>query len=198
MVCFPKVIHEVRCPVPGCPSVAHRSGRLHQHFIYRHLISKEVVVQEGRETLPYCDLCGIHMKKGRIIRHRKTACCDSSTQMRWRRRDVTIAVRCLEAPFSLTYEEEAERIKGVGGFKYLGILLDWSDDKWPEILRNIRKAKKGKGQIRKLFRREGEETTVSSKFYQEIVQAVILFVAGTKVLTEKIMQRLEGAHVIFL
>ena len=97
-----------------------------------------------------------------------------------------------------SYDEEAERIKGVGGFKYLGILLDWSDDKWPEILRNIRKAKKGKGLIRKLFRREGEETTVSSKFYQEIVQAVILFVAGTKVLTEKIMQRLEGAHVIFL
>ena len=97
-----------------------------------------------------------------------------------------------------SYDEEAERIKGVGGFKYLGILLDWSDDERQEILHNIRKARQDRGQIRKLFWREGEEMTVSSKFYQEIVQAVLLFVAETRVLTDKIIQRLEGAHVSFL
>ena len=28
VVSFPKVLQEVRCPVPGCPEVAHSSGRL--------------------------------------------------------------------------------------------------------------------------------------------------------------------------
>ena len=39
-----------------------------------------------------------------------------------------IAYRCSEATFSLTGEEEAEHIEGVEVFKYLGRLLDQSDD----------------------------------------------------------------------
>ena len=30
----PKVLQEVRCPVPGCPAVAHSAGRLREHFMY--------------------------------------------------------------------------------------------------------------------------------------------------------------------
>ena len=78
------------------------------------------VVKEGAEPLTCCDLCGMHMTEGRLIRHRRIARCDKNTQMRWRRRDVAIATRCLEAKSSLTGEEEAERIEGVEVFKYLG------------------------------------------------------------------------------
>ena len=52
---------------------------------------------------------------------------------------MAIMAKCLEATFSLTGEDESERIKGVGGFQYLGILMYWSDDDWPAVLRNIRK-----------------------------------------------------------
>ena len=61
------------------------------------------------------------------ISHRKAARCNKKTQIMWRRQDVEIADRCLEATFSLTREEEAERIKGVEVFKYLGQMLDRSD-----------------------------------------------------------------------
>ena len=27
------------------------------------------MVQEGKETLPYCDLCGIHIPSERLIKH---------------------------------------------------------------------------------------------------------------------------------
>ena len=40
VVSFPKVLQEVRCPVPGCPEVVHSAGRLHKHFMYRHYRSK--------------------------------------------------------------------------------------------------------------------------------------------------------------
>ena len=42
--------------------------------------------------------------------------------------------------FSLTGEDGTESIEGVDVFKHLGRLLDWSEDNWPEVLKNIRKA----------------------------------------------------------
>ena len=60
--------------------------------------------------------------------------------MRWQRRDVAIASRCTEASFSLTGDDNAECIEEVENFKYLGHMLDRSDDDWPEVRRNVGKA----------------------------------------------------------
>ena len=49
-------------------------------------------------------------------------------QMRWRKRDVTIVSRCTEATLGITGEDDVECIEGVETFKYLGRILDWSDD----------------------------------------------------------------------
>ena len=62
----------------------------------------------------------MHIPAGQLIRHRKAAHCDKNTQMRWRRRDMSIAAKCLEATLSLTGEEEMECIEGVKVLKYLG------------------------------------------------------------------------------
>ena len=77
--------------------------------------------------------------------------CDRNNQMRGRRRDVEIVAKCSEAMFSLTGEDEAERIEGVGRLKYLGRLLDRSDDDWPLILHNIRKARQVWGRFGELL-----------------------------------------------
>ena len=66
---------------------------------------------------------------------------------------MVIEYRCLEAMYSQTGEEEAERIGGVEVFKYLGRLLDRSGDDWPEVLRNIRKAIQVWGRLGKLLLR---------------------------------------------
>ena len=73
--------------------------------------------------------------------------------MRWKRRDVAIADRCSEANFILTGEEESEFIEGVEVFKYLGRLLDRSDNNWPEVLQNIRKAIQVWGRLGELLLR---------------------------------------------
>ena len=44
VVSFPKVIQEVRCPVPGCPVVSHSAGRLREHFMFCHFRYRVVVV----------------------------------------------------------------------------------------------------------------------------------------------------------
>ena len=137
----------------------------------------------------------MHMPVGWLIRHRKMLCCNKNTKMRWRRRDVAIAARYLEATFSLTGEEVVEHIEGVEVFKYLRWLLERSDDDWAAVLRKTRKARQVWGWLGKLLWKEGAELAVSEIFYRAVVQAVLLFGVETWVLSAPMMQILEGAHV---
>ena len=57
-----------------------------------------------------------------------------------------------------------ELIEEVGKLKYLGRLLDRSDDYWSAVLHNIKKARPVWGRLGKLLLREGAELTVSEKF----------------------------------
>ena len=95
--------------------------------------------------------------------------------MRWQRRDVAITSQCAEATFSLTGDNEAECIEGVNNFKYLERMLDWPDDDWSAVRRNFRKARQVWSLLRKLLQREGADLLVSAIFYQEVVQAVLIF-----------------------
>ena len=124
----------------GVLAVAYSAVCLREHFIHRHFRSKVLVVQEGAELLPCCDLCRIHMPAGRLIKHQRTVWCDNNTQIRRQRMGVAIADKCSGVIFSITGKDKAECIEGVKVFKYLGRLLDWSDDDWPLFLRNINKA----------------------------------------------------------
>ena len=198
VVSFPKIIQSVRCPVPGCPARAHSARRLREHFMFRHFRSQIAVVQEGRETLPRCDMCGMHMSAGRIIKHRQTARCDRNTQMRWRRRDVEIVAKCTEATFSLTGDDGAECFVGVYSFKYLGRILHQEENDWLAVLRNIQRARQVWGWLGKLLRQEGADPILSAKFYRAVVQAVLLFGADTSVLSAAMLKNLEGVHVGFL
>ena len=54
---------------------------------------------------------------------------------------MAIASMCSESTFSVKWEDEAELIEGVDVFKYLGRMLEWSDDDWTEFLRNIWKVR---------------------------------------------------------
>ena len=64
---------------------------------------------------------------------------------------MSITARCPEATFSITGEEEAERIKGIDVIKHLWKMLYRSDDDWPEVLRKILKARQVWGQLGKFL-----------------------------------------------
>ena len=106
-----------------------------------------------------------------------------------------IAAKCPGATFSLTGDDGTECFEGVDAFKYLGRVLHRTDDDWPAVLRNIRRARQVWGRLGKLPRREGADPIISAKFYRAVVQAVLLFVAETWVLSEAMLNKLEGVHV---
>ena len=111
------------------------------------------MVQEGNDALPRCDLCGMHMTEGRVINHQGTQRYSRNTQMRWRRRDVTISSQCVEASFSLTGEDEVECIEVMETFTYLVLILDRSDNDCAAVLRNVGKSRQVWSQIGKLLKR---------------------------------------------
>ena len=104
VVSLPRVLKLAKCLVPGCLEIVHSAGQLQEKFIYRHFRSQVVVVQEVEELLPRCDLCGMQMSAGRLVKNLRTQRYNKYTQMRCRIRDVAIANKCTKTTFSLTGE----------------------------------------------------------------------------------------------
>ena len=68
-------------------------------------------------------------------------------------------------------------MEGVIQFKYLGRTMGKSDNESPEILRDIRRARKVWGRMGKVMLYMGADTHVSEMFYQMVFQVVLFFLS---------------------
>ena len=82
----------------------------------------------------------------------------------------------------------------VSSFRYLGQTLSSTDDDWPAMERNLRRAQVKWGHLAKILEREGVDKRMSGRFYVEVVQAVLLFGSNTWVLTPWLKKFLEGFY----
>ena len=114
-----------------------------------------MVLQEGRQPLPCCDMCGIHIPVGRMLKYWRTAHCFKNIEIRIRCRDVEVGIQCMEMELILTRDYGEEIIEGVVLFKYLGQPLDQSDDDWLAFRRKIIKSHQVWGRLRVTLRQEG-------------------------------------------
>ena len=133
-----------------------------------------------------------------MLKHQRTAWYFNNTEMKIRQRDLEVASRCLETEFSLTGEEREDKIEGVALLKYLRRPLDQSDDAFPLVRWNTRKAQHIWGRSVVIFRREGVKPITSAYFYRAAVQAMILFGAETKILSASTEKQIAGPHTGFL
>ena len=76
--------------------------------------------------------------------------------------------------------------------KYLGRVLTATDDDWPAVVGNLRKARRSWGRLSRVIGREGADPKASRAFYIAVTQAVLLFGLETWVLTERIEKDLES------
>ena len=67
------------------------------------------------------------------------------------------------------------QMRAVTEFKYLRRVLTNTDDDWPAVAGNIRKARSNWGQLERILGREGEDPKVSRSFYTAVTQQVLLF-----------------------
>ena len=96
MVSFSRIMKLVEGPFTGCMSMDHSSGSMREHFMYIHFHLKVAVLHKGSELLLQCDMCGMHIPAGRMIKHRRTAHCFKNMGMSLRRKDVEVTVWCAE------------------------------------------------------------------------------------------------------
>ena len=89
------------CPLEVCTARANNPGRIREPFLYQHWKLKVEILQEGPETLPRCDQCGMHMPAASLFKHRHTDKFNKTTERQLRRRYVEMAERCGKMEFSL-------------------------------------------------------------------------------------------------
>ena len=85
-----------------------------------------------------------------------------------------------------------EQMRAVTEFKYLGRVLTDTDDDWPAVAGNIRKAWASWGRLARVLVQEGADPKVSRSFYTAVTQQVLLFGAESWVLTKKMESALDA------
>ena len=81
-------------------------------------------------------------------------------------------------------------------FNYLGLVLADSEDDWPALVVNIRKEQTNWDMMSRVLVREGGNTQVSGKFFEALVQVVLIFGSETWVVTPCMGWSLGGFHHI--
>ena len=83
-------------------------------------------------------------------------------------------------------------MEAVSEFRYLGRLLTATDNEWPAVAGNTRKAWVSWGRLARVLGREGADPKVSRSFYTDVTQQVLLFGAETWVLTRNMESSLDA------
>ena len=94
----------------------------------------------------------------------------------------------LERAFS-SYGQPMEMVMD---FRYLGRLFTATDNDWPEVAGNIKKARRSWGRLAQVLGRKGADHKVSRTFYIAVTQQVLLFGAETWVLTKNMESALDA------
>ena len=100
--------------------------------------------------------------------------------------------------FSLYGREGGALVEGMVQFKYLGLPLDKTDDYWPAVRQNVKRARRVWGRLGKMLQREGAEIKVSEILYRAVLQALLLFGSESWVMLKTAEKTVEGAHTGFM
>ena len=159
------------------------------YFVHRHVHDTVMMLEEGNLPLPRCLRCDLQFpRKALNGSHLGTLQCKKGAEQKRRRLTETGTQENAERAF-YAYGKPMEAVLE---FRYLGRLLTATDDDWPAVAGNIRKAWVRWGRLTRVMGREGADPKVSRIFYTAVTQQVLLFGAETWVLTRKMESALDA------
>ena len=178
-----------RCPVKRCPGVLVTRVVMRVHFVHRHVHDTVVILEEVNLPLPRCPRCDLQVSwKALNGRHLGTSQCRTGTEQKRRR----LAEAEMQENLERAFHAYGKQMKAVTDFRYLRRLLTATDDDWPAVAGNIRKARVSWGQLARVLGQEGADLKVSRSFYTAVTQQVLLFGAESWVLTGKTEAALDA------
>ena len=173
-----------------CPGVLATRTAMRVNFLHRHVHDTVVMLEEGNIHLPRFPPCDLQVSSKALNgRHLGTIQCRTGTE-RKRRRLVEMEMR---ENSEREFRAYGKPMEAVSEFRYLGRLLTATDDDWPAVAGNIRKARVRWGRLVRVLGQEGADPKVSRSFYTAVTQQVLLFGAETWVLTRKMESSLNRA-----
>jgi hypothetical protein len=190
-ISFPSYADSINCPVDGCPGRATNRNNLRRHFMHRHVRDELVILEEGTALLPRCELCDMFVTyKSLNQSHQQSAYCREGAarkRQRHAREDARLASE-------VVFTARGVPLDSVQTFVYLGRPLSCFDNDWPAIHRNVQKARKRWAMVSRVLSREGASPRVSGKFYQAVVQSVLLYGSETWNMGSSMLAMLKGFH----
>ena len=98
----------------------------------------------------------------------------------------------MESTSEKAFQAYGTNMRAVTEFKYLGRVLTNTDDDWPAVASNIRKASASWGRLARILGREGADLNVTRSFYTAVTQQVLLFGSESWVLTKRMESTLDA------
>mmetsp|Transcript_5724 Transcript_5724/g.8521 ORF Transcript_5724/g.8521 Transcript_5724/m.8521 type:complete len:1130 (+) Transcript_5724:164-3553(+) len=184
---------DVACPVPGCPFQI-RAGRpgmrtvMRLHFRAKHVEDGITIEEEGR--LPRCSQCGLFANNSNTPSHKATATCQKFAKLSELRKRAVLQEASVRARF---YVGQAE-LERVEQFKYLGRILDETDDDDFAALRQLERARNTWRRFGGILRSEGACPRVKGFFYKAIMQAVLLYGSESWTITQQRLNQFQSLH----
>ena len=109
-----------------------------------------VILDEGNLPLPRCPRCDLQVSRKALNgRHLETSQCRTGTEQKRRR----LAEAKLEITSEKAFHAHGKKMRAVTEFKYLGRVLTNTDDDWPAVAGNIRKARASWGRLERILGR---------------------------------------------
>ena len=98
----------------------------------------------------------------------------------------------METTLEMAFHAYGNKMRAVTEFWYLGRVMTNTDDDWPAVAGNLRKARVTWGRLARILGREGADPKVSRNFYIAVTQQVLLFRAETWVLTKRMESAMDA------
>jgi hypothetical protein len=169
-VSFPPRNNYIVCPVDGCTGRSTTRGSLRRHFMFKHPQHRITILEEA--PLPRCARCDMHVPATALARgHGATLLCHQGHVLKLKRAAEEEIRKAREVVFSVL----GVPLESVSKFLYLGRQLSSTDDDWPDVVKNLAKARKRWATISRVLIHDGATPRISAMFYNAVVQSVLLY-----------------------
>jgi hypothetical protein len=189
VISFPRVLPHKPCPVPECTARPTTRTAFRIHFRNRHPHDSIHILEEHPVPYPKCELCGFQVPIG-SRNHQSTKMCRDG---RARKQQIEAAIRAHRAQ-AVTFQACNTQLENVNAFSYLGRLTTNTDNDWPAVYKNLKKARAKWAMITKILVRDNASPRISGMFYKAIVQSVLLYGSESWVLTPAMLKVLSSFH----
>ena len=118
------------------------------HFVHQPVHDTVVILEEGNLPLPRCPRCDLQVSRKALNgRHLETNQCRTVAERKLRR------LAAAEITSEKAFHAYGKKIRAVTEFRYLGRVMTNTDNDWPAVEGNLRKARVTWGKLARILGR---------------------------------------------